>query len=236
MSVGAPVSLGSLADPNDAASYDVTVTTPTAGRMVVVCIVNSRGSAATDPASVTGCGITFTKAAGQAFNTIASPTRHIAVWYGSTGSPSAGPITVGFGGVTQTSCGISVFEIDGVDTGSPLGQSVKANASDTLSTTASVSLDDLAAAGNGYIAAVGVSAVKSDVVHRTNWTEVHDQSISSPGSQIETQYRLGANDDASATWTTNARWGIIGIEWAEAGGGGGGGGLVTRKTLLGVGI
>ena len=41
---------------------------------------------------------------------------------------------------------------------------------------------------------------------------------SSPISRLETQYRLGTTDTASATWTGNLRWGIAGVELAASGG------------------
>lgn len=104
----------------DATSYAFTVTLPAASRFFTLCVINSKASAADDPASCTFNGTngpTFTKIKSQASGA-GSGELKMTVWIGKTSAsaPSgATTLTVDFSGATQTGCMIILDQWDGCD-------------------------------------------------------------------------------------------------------------------------
>jgi hypothetical protein len=100
--------VGSFVSGSGATSYNATNNTPSANRLQLLWVFNSR---TTTPASVptaSGCGITWDQVgtfleSGQ--------QRRITLFRGTNASPTAGTITISFGGVSQTGCHVDLVEL-----------------------------------------------------------------------------------------------------------------------------
>lgn len=112
-----PVTQGSLtsgSDSSNVSSYTTASVTPTNGRLMLVAVLNTKGSTPDTP-TLSGNGMTWTQQATITFNTIASPLSGATLFRG-VGTGTAGAITIDFGGVNQTGCAWSVNEFGDVDT------------------------------------------------------------------------------------------------------------------------
>jgi hypothetical protein len=94
----------------DATSWTTASVSPAASTPVYVCVWNNRATP-TLP-TVTGAGITWVQEETLVFDT----TRRVTVFRGLNASPSAGALTIDFGGLSQTACAWSVVQCAGADT------------------------------------------------------------------------------------------------------------------------
>lgn len=224
--------LAGAGDDGNANSYATASISPTANRLVLAFVVNSKGSTPDEP-TLSGNGLTWVKVATVTFNTIASPTKRTTLFRAMGASPSAGAVTIDFGGVNQTGCTWSIFEVADVDTGGTNGSAAVVQSATAQANSAGSLAIDLAAFGsadNGTVAGFGVAGTKT-VTPGTGLTEIHDVGGASPAREIETCWRSD-NDlqpDASLTAGGTDDWGGIAIEIKLAAAGGISGSL--SKTL-----
>lgn len=194
----------------DAATFTTASVTLTAGRLYLLTFHNTHGTSATAISAVTGgAGVpTFTSRSTTQFN---GTLNRVTVLSAVPGSTYTGTLTVAFGGTTQTGAMWSLVEVVGADTVSADGVVQVATATGT-GTTASVTTltTNTTDAYNGlFVANAGANA---SFTPGTNFTEVHDVTITTPTAALETEYLYPFATTTSATLNTSAAWGAIGVE------------------------
>src|SRR3989304_5453272 len=90
--------------------------TPTNGDIVFVFVVNSDGTNAIVPASLSGNGQTWTQIATIPFFTNSVPLHRLTAYRALIAAASAGVLTVDFGGDAQTGCAVIVVSVAGSKT------------------------------------------------------------------------------------------------------------------------
>lgn len=217
----------------NATSYATASYTPTATKLILAHIVNSRSAGTVSTPTMTGNSLTWV----QISTVTNSAATKRSTWFRAmAGSTSAGTDTIDFAGVTQNNCAWSIFELAGIDTTGTNGsgaivQSVTgtANAVATLS----ITLAAFGSSGNGAVSGFVIDnnlAVTPD----TGWTEIHEAQVSDGADSItnETQWRADNDTTAAASWTGNQIVAGIAIEIKAAGGAAA---TVPQRTLVGVG-
>lgn len=201
-------------------SFNTASVSPGGSRLILVSVhaYISTGSAQPAAPAVTGNGITYTLEKSQSVDAAGADRATLFVFRGMAASPSAGAITISFGAVTMTRCQWVVEEVDGIDTSGTNGSGAIVQTAGA--TTASgaleaiVNFDFAMAAGNSAYAAFGhqVQEVKTP---RAGWTESADVTVVSLAS-LQTQYIIGTDTAASATWVSGSRAGGIVLELVDA--------------------
>lgn len=227
-------SLTSGSDNVDNSSFATASITPTANRLILAAIYNSKSTAPAAP-TLSGNGLTWVSIATIIFNEGQAVERRISLFRAMGASPSAGAMTIDFAGVNQTSCGWSIFELDGIDTSGTNGSGAIVQSVTNELTVSGTSLTvTLAAFGSTDNGAVAVFGVRDAVVITpdTGWTEIHDINWTLPGSALETQWRADNDTTAVASWTGNEIAGGIAAEIKVAAVGG----ATPQRALMGVGL
>jgi len=218
MAVGNPVSLTSDSSTTDAASYATASVSPTAGRLLLLAVASRYSTTPpTIPTITTANGITWTQvntivtANGDAFD-----NRRVTLFRAKPSSPSAGAVTIDFGGVTQLGCFWSLVEVPDThaDEASCIVQSLVTSTTAGFATSQTITLAAFASSGN---MAYGVK------LHWTNeattpgsgFTEIHDLDMAEGTMGFETEYKTNDNT-VDCSWATNTRHSGIAIEIAEA--------------------
>lgn len=209
--------VASVASGTDATTYSTGSYTPTASRLMVAAVENSKVGTPETP-TLTGNGLTWTQVATEQTATNTRLTVFVAL---SGASPSAGAVTSAHGGATQISGSIDVVEVDGADlSGTALAAVVqsKTGGSASTATSGSVAMDNAPVAANRCFSA-WVHAAQEASTPRASWTEIADLSHGTPGRGVETQWRSDAAEQTgSASWTTAATWGGVVMEIAAVAG------------------
>lgn len=170
----------------DATSYNTASVSPTANRLLIL-VVAGASTGWPGPNSVTGNGLTWTKAGNQ---TIILDAEGISIWYAYTGStPSAGAISIGFP-VTQSYCIWAVHEVSGSRlAGAPFGNF---GATTNIVTTTSPSVPFIFGSSPTDAASAIFSAVlirqNAAFTPGTGMTELADQGVTHP-RRMQTQYK-----------------------------------------------
>lgn len=217
MAIDTPTVLTNGSDTVDAASFTTASVTPASNKLVLVAVVNSKGSAPTTP-TISGNGITYTQVNTVAFYTIATPQRRLTLFQGLNASPSAGAITIDFAGATQTNCIWAVIEIGNVNTTTPVVQSAVNSVDDSASALV-VTLAAFADVANG---AVGVFSWKQTAAGAGSmtpgggFTELTDATSQTPLVGLETEYIVTNDTTVDATPAASSAMGGIACEVAAA--------------------
>lgn len=104
--------LTAAGDATDLASYATASITPTANRLVLAAVFNE-GTATEENPALSGNGLTWVEVASIAD---AGNITRLTVLRALGASPSAGAVTIDFGGASQQRCGWSIVEFSDVDT------------------------------------------------------------------------------------------------------------------------
>lgn len=205
-------------DTGNASSYTTASVTPSANQLVFVNVVSAKGAGPATTPTISGNGLTYVQIDTQLFDDgNAADDRHRITSFRSMGaSPSAGAITIDFGGVTQTGCSWSVVQFDGVDTSGTNGSGAVVQSAKNVTAGASsltVTLAAFASADNGAASGFGLGdnlAMTPD----TGWTEMHEQQVADGADSMtnETQWRNDNDTTAAASWTGTIPCGGIAIE------------------------
>ncbi len=218
-------SLTSGANNVDASSFTTASFTPTAGALVLVAATSRQSSSGqVSPAISSSHSLStgWAVASQHTYDTVVN-TGQIGLWAAiAGGSPGAATVGIDFSGTTQLTCSWSVVEVLGYS-GSGLGpgagniiiQAAKSGVNPGNSTSTSATLSAAADSANRPMAFASVEATTStDIVPRTNWTEINNNgSTASGGIAVESQWRSDTFEtSASATWTDSVPGGLIAIE------------------------
>lgn len=193
----------------DAASYATASVTPTGGRLILAAVhcYMATGSLQPPQPTVTGNGITYTLQWAQDVDTAGADRGTMWVFRGMSGAPTAGGITISFGGTTVGACSWTVDQSSGdVNTTGTNGSGAIVSSTGVTSagaTTLSVNYAPAMTSGNGGFAAFAhqVAQVKTP---RAGWTELADVATVGVCS-LQTQYINGTDTAGSATWATSSR-------------------------------
>lgn len=194
----------------DQTNYTTVSISPTSGKAWVAWVTATRTATTPPQPTMTGAGLTWTHHTSVDWATDGGVKKKLSLFVG-TGTPSAGTCNIDYGGTTVTAALWDIWELTGIHATTPVVQAVTA-INNATPTTLAIALAAPAAAVNRAAAAF-CHATAEAMTPRTNWTEVSDQTTSSPGCSLETQWRSdGFFVDASASWATGDKCGGIAIE------------------------
>ena len=224
--------LASINTSTDAADATTASVTPAAGAVVLLVVLNAKGTLPDVPVPGNAWGITaWNSIKSGAFN---SSQRRISMFWGYAASYSAGTCQITFGGNTQIGIAASFVNVTGANTGAPSVQ----NDADTGTGTALAALTLAAfadAVNNAAFVGIAHNAAETPTV--TGYTQMHNLSApGSPAVNLWTGYVAGEDTSIAASWATSSAFRAIGIEVAMAGAASTAdlfGSLVTHDTLFG---
>lgn len=199
----------------NASSYTTASVTPSANKLQILSVGNTRSAGSPTTPTVTGNGLTWVQIA-----TISDGTnRRITVFRAMGASPSAGAITIDFGGTSQNNCSWSLNELTGMDTSGTNGSgAIVQSATNTGSATTSLSIT-LSAFGSATNAGIAAFIVDNNlaITPDTGWTEMHEVQCSdgSDSHTNETQFIASSDTTAACSWTGNQKVAGIAIEIKE---------------------
>lgn len=197
----------------DANNYVTGSVTLRAGRLYLLSVENSKGSATADAvSSVTGgAGVpTFTSRSTTTYN---SNLNRVSIWSAVPLADYTGTLTINFGGVTQTGAVWALNEIIGADPVTNHGivqQAVGTGNSGTALATlgAFTSTDNWAFGAMAHAAATATT-------FGSGFSELSDTTAATPAQALETEYRATSDTSVDATFTS-AQWGACAVEIQSA--------------------
>lgn len=218
----------------DATTFANTSTTPVSGRLYLVSVVNTKATTPDAPtlSGTNGFNVTWTQIATVLFNTIASPTQRLTLFWGIASSNTAGVITSSYGGNTQTGFNQFIDEVTGFNATTPVTANIVTNRGDAV-TGVNCTLAALASTLN---AAFGCYTRSGNAAINPNgtFTELADAGHTTPTSRLETQWKI--NDTGSggsqAAGTDDYAGIAVEINEASVGGVSGGGVLYGSGPLV----
>jgi hypothetical protein len=199
------------ASTTDGTSFATASVTPSANKLYLLFISNTKATTADAVSSVSGNGLTWVSVASRNFNT--SNVNRISVYRAMIASaPSAGAITITFA-ASQTGCAWSLLEIDGVETSGSDGAGAIAQFTSSLgtSTTPLATLNAFDDATNNATVGGFSSAAASTYTAGTNFAIKGQTTYLTPSSSIATEFFAGSDTTVDAT-IASAAWGSIAIE------------------------
>lgn len=185
-------------DATDLAAYATASITPTANRLVLAAVFNE-GAGVDETPTLTGNGLTWVQIV--TFEDGGANNR-FTVFRAMGAAPSAGAVTIDFGGLTQTRCGWSIIEFAAVDTSGTNGSGAVVQ-SKTATGTGTTSTADFDAAFGDAVN----NATYSALVHRNaqvtavegSFVELSDVITETIALQV--MWLLGEDQNPAPTWT-----------------------------------
>lgn len=203
-------------DTSNSASYLTASISPTASRLYLAAVMNSRGSGV-GTVDLAGCGLTW-EHIGDVDEPVTwnSEQRKISL-FRATGTPTTGQLTITIS-VSGSGCLWSVFEIDGAPlTNNGADAMIQAAQATTGSGQSGVTVTMAAFADPGNIA-LGLfgNLNQEDLTPGDGFTELSDVNITSPNSSFLVEYKLAADTTIDASAAGTSSWGALGVEIAVA--------------------
>jgi hypothetical protein len=214
----------------DATSFTTGSVTPTADRLQLLAVVNTKSSTATLP-TVSGDGLTWVQVATCTYDS--STAKRLTLFRALGASPSTGSLTIDFGGTTQTGIGWSWVEVSGTDTSGTNGSGAIVQAvcgTEATTATPSVTLSAFGNAANATYGAFGIGT-NPTCTAGTGFTKAGSFSHTTPASAICSEYQTANDTSVDLTWSASNTGLGIGVEIKDATATGG----TKRQMLLGVG-
>lgn len=202
----------------DASSYATASITPTGNLLLLAAVFASKTGGSGIP-TLSGNGVTWVQVA----TLLQDTARRVTLFRGMVSSPSAGAVTIDFGGVNQLRCGWSIAEFAGINTGGTNGSAAvvqSATNTATATTSLTVTLAAFGDAGNATYGFFAIDGILLSLVPGAGFSSIH--TVTSPGenSAILTEWRNDNDTTVNASNTDAANWGGIAIEIAAAVAGG----------------
>lgn len=187
--------------------------------LCLAMVVNTKASAPDIP-TFTGYGLTWTQCRTTNYNTLATPTARLTVFFAKSNSACNTNVgTADFGANTQTGCIIRALEI-------PFADMHLANATNAIvqivhggnnaNTNAVATLAAFSDTTSLAIAFVGGSLNSANNVAEAGWTKESDQNYNTPATEGTVVYQLKATD--TSVLVTNAAsmsWATVALEIAR---------------------
>lgn len=225
-----------LTSGGDTANSDTYVTasvTPTAGRLYLIAVMNSRGSGV-GTVAVSGWGLAWEHIGVPEPVTWNSDQRKISILR-AAGTPVAGALTIALS-IAGSGALWSVFEA-GLDATSLASNGAEAVRNIGVNSTGSgnggvaVTLGAFSNPGNIAIGAFG-NLNQEDLLPGSGFTQLSDSNIGSPSSSFMTQYQIGEDTTVDASALGTSAWGAVACELIVTAGGGGTTEFVTAGGTL----
>lgn len=208
---------------SNASSYQTASVAPTADNLVLIAVASKvdLGVAPNAP-SLTGNGLTYVQVDTEVYDNSGLDRRRITLFRAMGSAPTAGKVTIDFGGQEQDRCSWTMVEFEGVDTGGTHGSAAIVQSesdSDTDVGSLTVTLPSAFSDGDNRPAAFFACKVQEAMEPEASWTllgrRVANTSIMSAWLDDAT--------DTSATATLAGAEGPVGgiiVEIAADSGGG----------------
>lgn len=199
----------------DASSFATASITPTANRLVLLGVWNTISAGSATLPTATGNGLTYTQVA-----TTQAGLERFTLFRAMGASPSAGAVTIDFGGTTQNTCHWSIVQVADVNTTGTHGsgaivQSKAGNSSNLAVTSFNLTLDSTPSASNLTLAFIGANTATTFV---EEWTQLVDSQGSGGARTISVMYQSGT--DTTPSWTFgSSKVGAVAVEVLAASGG-----------------
>lgn len=190
----------------DTTSYATASITPTANRVLLAFVSSSTtNNTNTEPTTVTGNGLTWTRVTGVSGNT----NNTSSLWWAPTGAtPSAGAVTFGFG-VAQHNVLWKVVEVN-ADPAAPVAQ---ARTHAISGANIYVTLDEEVAAGNATFGFASMNSAIVTLTPITGYTEIGTQvTETSPAIRHALEWRQSGTVSLGFTGTGTPSKSMIGAE------------------------
>lgn len=180
----------------DRATYTTASISPTNGNICLITVGTQRIGAASPTPTVSGAGLTWTLV--NVAENGASPFWQCAMFVG-TGTPSAGTLSISFGGTTEQACSWVVDEFSGINTTTPVIQSA---ATSNSSTSTTVTLAAFASASNIAYGAF-VHRVNESITVGSGFSQAGTINGTGPDQRTTTEYKLSSDTTVDASWSTS---------------------------------
>lgn len=197
----------------DGTSAATASVTPGANKLILLFVATSDGTDPTEaPSSVTGNGLTWVQV-----NHIENEGgfRGLTVLRAMGSSPSAGAITINYA-ATKTGFIWDVIEIANVDTSGTNGSGavVQNDTQQTIGDTTSITstLGAFASVNNATIGGVQMNSTSSAVTPGSGFTELSDDGVATPSTQLQTEFKDTNDTTVDFSWTGNLSASAISIE------------------------
>lgn len=193
----------------DANSFTTASISPTSNALVLAAVAVGK-TGAPDTPTLTGNGLTWTLEDSALYD-LTGTFGTLFLFKALGASPSAGTLAIAFGGITQLGCVWSIAEFTGVDTSTPIVQSV-AEAETDLGNAASVTMAAFSAAENATYGCVA-KQTNEGFTPGAGFTELGDFAVVTPVISIMSMWQAANDTVVDASWTTaGEKSGIIGVE------------------------
>lgn len=177
--------------------------TPSANVPVFAWIVNTHGTSAPAPSSVTGNGLTWSQIITKAS---AAGTIRGSLYWALGASPSNGALSAAFSG-NQTGAAIHVFELAGADTSGTIVQSASNAAAAAGSVT--VTLSAFGSANNATVACFG-GLRNVGINPDSGFTEIYDNGYATPATEAESGWKNAEDTSITGAWSAGTA-DIVGV-------------------------
>lgn len=198
-----------------ASSYATASVSPSSNNLILLTVASRTGITENpNTPTATGNGITWVTVNSVVYDTTTSSRRRVTILRGLVASPSAGAITIDFGGQSQTNCLWAVDTVSGIDTTGSNGSGAVVQSATNLDesgsgTSLTITLSAFGASGN--IAYGGFSdGSTTGPTPGSGFTQTAFQTTTGNDTMLFTEYN-GANDttvDATGMFSTAQRGGV----------------------------
>lgn len=186
-------------DITDQASYSTAVISPAADSLLIVAAHNQ--TPATLP-TVSGLSLTWTERATIVYSTTCRLTYFTAV---TGASPGSGALTIAHGGTSQANCQWTVDQATGIDTATPVVQTVTTNNLASLGTSITATLAAFGSSNNRPHGAANCWNDSATISPEAGWTELAEPGPHTDDSwgNLQSMWRDSVAD-LTPTWTYSA--------------------------------
>lgn len=202
----------------NANSFSTASITPAANNLVLAWVTNTKATTPDTP-TLSGNGLTWVQVATVTWGTIGTPTARTTLFRAMGAAPSAGAVTIGFAGVTQTGAAWSIVQFGGVDVSGTNGsgavvQSVTGR-TDNASAAAGLSIT-LAALGNANNASAGgfsnMVNLATSISAGAGYTASAGATHNSPATSIRSEWKTTGSTTVDVTQSAVSHIGGIAVE------------------------
>lgn len=196
-------------DPSNLSTYSTNSITPTARSLQIATVFTRIGTGPNNTPTITGCNLTWV----LVDTVLVGTNRKLTTLRAMGAAPSAGVLSLDFGGQTQTQCIWSVAEFAGADHGGTNGSgAIAQHPTPTTGTGTSASLT-LAALYDSHSVAYGATTLGSTptITRGSGFTEIHNVLGAENGTSVETEYKENTTA-VTSSWSGSQSWGMIGLE------------------------
>lgn len=205
-------SMTGAASATDASSYTTASVSPSKNKLVIVGVLNTKGTTADTP-TLSGNGLTWDQVQTNLFD---SDLKRVTMFRAlSTSTPTPGTITIDFGGATQTGCAWSVYEFSGIDrTGTNGANAIVQNDTQDVTNGGSITatMAAFSSTANGATSICG-NDQNGTMTEEAGWSEIHDVATgTAPAFTFHSMWIATNDNTATHDWANNNDGGAIAVE------------------------